>query len=125
MVHSPGLMEKTDGMEWLTAQESTGHMGHVEWHRAGEGSLPVGSFLGRTLDWRLERWETGWPVSLRPCGTAELVPAATDGSGFTDLGLMPASQQWVPHRKSELLRIQVSTLNSEVENMTAKLASCG
>lgn len=50
----------------------------------GEGALPVGSFQGRSLGWRPERWETGWQVTLHSCGTAELVPVMTDSSCFTD-----------------------------------------
>lgn len=66
-------------------EDSTGHMGHTKYQRArGGGALPVGSFQGRSLGWRLERWETGWQATLRSCGIAELVPVMTDSSCFTD-----------------------------------------
>lgn len=65
----------------------------------------MGNFQGRSLDWRLERWETGWLVSLRSCGTAEPVPVMTDGSGFADFCTGPTNpsrcldpQQWMPRR---------------------------
>lgn len=122
MVHSPGLMERTDGMEWVTAWESTGHMGQAKWPRARGGSSPVGSFRGRTLDWRLERWETGWPT-LHLCGTAEPMPVMTDSSGFADPCTGPRAPGLVPGPSAADATQLVSS--SEVENVTASLASQG
>lgn len=90
-----GAQPWADGMKWVTAKENTWHMGEVRRHRAGEGALLAGNFQGRSLDWRLERWETGWRVSLRSCGTAEPGPVMTDRPGFAD-SCKPANPRLMP-----------------------------
>lgn len=100
-------------------------MGHTKWHRARGGALPVGSFQGRSLGWRLERWETGWPATLRSCGTAELVPVMTDSYALLTPTLAQQTwarcldpQQWMPHRQS----VACENLSGDV---TVNLASQG